>query len=132
MSAGQRAWLIAYDVADPRRLTRTHHFLKNAAVAVQYSVFVGVLTPQELGRLITGLRERIHPDEDDVRLYPVPSPCDVMLVGGSWPAQAFTLADRRLAPFLREQLGHHAGQPHRDQEELTKLPGEKTLDDSDL
>jgi CRISPR/Cas system-associated endoribonuclease Cas2 len=34
-----RSWLIAYDIASPRRLVRVYRLLREHAVPVQYSVF---------------------------------------------------------------------------------------------
>ena len=36
----RRNWLVAYDIASPRRLARVHRYLKRHAIPVQYSVFV--------------------------------------------------------------------------------------------
>ncbi len=65
------AWLVAYDIASPRRLARLHRWLLQHALPVQYSVFVFTGTAAELATLIAGLAERIHPRQDDVRLYPL-------------------------------------------------------------
>ena len=105
----RRAWIVAYDIADPRRLARTHRFLKGTAIPLQYSVFVSAPASGALGRIVTGIRQHIHPREDDVRIYPVTSPCEIVLVGGDWPVRTVTLADARLGPFLRHQFPRAAG-----------------------
>jgi CRISPR-associated protein Cas2 len=65
------AWLVAYDIASPRRLARLHRWLVQRALPVQYSVFVFTGTAAELAELIGGIALRIHPRQDDVRLYPL-------------------------------------------------------------
>lgn len=65
------AWLVAYDIASPRRLARLHRWLVRRALPVQYSVFVFTGDATELAELIAGMAQRIHPRQDDVRLYPL-------------------------------------------------------------
>mgnify|MGYP001323095553 CR=1 FL=1 len=70
-----RLWVIAYDVADPRRLRRVAKLLENRAVRVQESVFEGYFTPPELAGLQTALRTLIEPAADSLRYYPVCPGC---------------------------------------------------------
>lgn len=63
-----QAYLVSYDIRDPKRLQRVHAYLKRHALPVQYSVFVARLTPQQRGRLLAGLARLIAP-VDDVRVY---------------------------------------------------------------
>lgn len=76
-----RTWLIAYDIADPRRLRRVHHYLKSEAVPVQYSVFVTRATAARIGVIRTELAELIDPKADDVRIYPVPEVPQLVWLG---------------------------------------------------
>jgi CRISPR-associated protein Cas2 len=64
-------WLIAYDIREPKRLSRVHRFLVKHGVPVQYSVFVTRNTAQRIGRIKAGLAELIAP-VDDVRIYQIP------------------------------------------------------------
>ena len=87
-------YLIAYDIADPRRLGRVHRFLRKEGLPVQYSVFTAQLTGKKLKRLMAGLEKIIHSSGDDVRIYPLPArleqhamglqmfPEDVLLLDG--------------------------------------------------
>lgn len=76
-------YLIAYDIADPRRLQRVHKFLKQCAVPIQYSVFITRISEAQLIRIKTGIVDRICDDEDDVRIYHVPDRTEVQLLGRS-------------------------------------------------
>src|SRR2546425_11381608 len=58
----QRNWLIAYDIADPRRLARVHRYLKRHAIPVQYSVFVLHGNQIMLEGILSSIAERIAPD----------------------------------------------------------------------
>jgi CRISPR-associated protein Cas2 len=76
-----RGWLIAYDIASPRRLKRVHRYLRRHAIPVQYSVFVARCSPAKLGVIRSGLARLVKPREDDVRFYPVPEPAQLFVHG---------------------------------------------------
>lgn len=90
-----RAWLITYDIADPRRLLRVHRFLKKRAVPVQYSVFLFEGSDAQIGRLMQQIEQLIRPDEDDVRAYQLPQTPQFDTLGrGSLPADSHLLSTR--------------------------------------
>lgn len=68
----KRAWLVAYDIRDPKRLQQVHAYMVKRGLAVQYSVFVGEWSERELARVLEGLRGQISARRDDVRAYPLP------------------------------------------------------------
>ena len=73
MSQHQKvAWLVTYDIADRRRLTRVFKALKKAGVPVQYSVFSVDASTAGIARLMVQLAQLINPKEDDVRAYRLP------------------------------------------------------------
>jgi CRISPR-associated protein Cas2 len=76
-----RNWLIAYDIAHPKRLRCVHRFLLLEAVPVQFSLFATRATPMKIGILRAGLAALIDEREDDVRFYPVPEPADFVAFG---------------------------------------------------
>ncbi len=78
-------YLIAYDIADPRRLARLHRYLKGEALALQYSVFFGRFTPTQIDRIEDEIAARIEVKEDDVRIYPLPEDFQVWALGASAP-----------------------------------------------
>jgi CRISPR-associated protein Cas2 len=90
----QGLYLVAYDIADPKRLARVHRVLKQQGLPVQYSVFTVVLKRKALLRLLERISALIKQREDDVRCYRLPEsdavnalgqqyfPDDVMLFTG--------------------------------------------------
>jgi CRISPR-associated protein Cas2 len=66
------AWLVCYDIANPRRLGRVHRATTRFAVGVQYSVYWARLERPALGAALASLARLINPREDDVRFYPLP------------------------------------------------------------
>lgn len=71
--SGERAWLVAYDVADPRRLGRVHRRMLRHAVAIEYSVFWLTGTPADRLRCLQDVLPLLEPDEDDLRMYAMPA-----------------------------------------------------------
>lgn len=74
-------YLIAYDIADPRRLSRVHRALKKQGLPVQYSVFTVVMKRKSLLRLLEHIGQLIEPAEDDIRCYRSPERTDINALG---------------------------------------------------
>lgn len=70
------AFVIAYDVSNPKRLRRVARTLERRAVRVQYSVFLFRGERAALAELMEDLRRLIRPDEDVVQAWPVPPGVD--------------------------------------------------------
>ena len=98
----RRNWLIAYDIADPRRLTRVHRFLKRCAIPVQYSVFVFQGNQFMLERVLRGIARLIAPDADDVRAYHLPERCEVTMLGRQALPEGVVIGARGLHRLLRQ------------------------------
>lgn len=88
---GSNAWLIAYDIADPRRLGRVHRLLKKVAIPIQYSVFLAWLNERQLSWLVEQLRSRVQIREDDVRLYHLPATAELTVLGKQWMPEGIHL-----------------------------------------
>ena len=85
MPANQRRlFLLAYDIADPRRLVRVHRTVRNHGVPLQYSLFLVPGTAADIDQLLAQLDEIIAPTEDDIRVYPLPQMLDVVQYGRQW------------------------------------------------
>ena len=67
-----RTYLIAYDIADPRRLVRLHHRLRERALHLQYSVFIARLGHRGRDRLLREISDLIDVRADDVRVFTLP------------------------------------------------------------
>ncbi len=74
-------YLIAYDIADPRRLSRVHRTLKKQGLPIQYSVFTVVIKRKALLRILESINRLIDPAEDDVRSYRLPEKPDIKTLG---------------------------------------------------
>lgn len=100
MADSQHAlYLIAYDIANPRRLSRVHRCLKKQGMPVQYSVFTVVAKRKSLIRLLESLALLLEPSEDDVRCYRLPTAIETHALGKQYfPAdvQLFSQGVNRL------------------------------------
>lgn len=74
-------YLISYDIANPKRLSRTHRLLKKQGLPVQYSVFTVVMKRPRLLRLLSCLERLIDAREDDIRCYRLPEQGEVKTLG---------------------------------------------------
>ena len=80
--AKRKSWyLLAYDIADPRRLQRTHRYLKTQGTPAQKSVFLVYGNNREIQDIINGVAGIMDPSEDDLRLYPIHHPRALWLRG---------------------------------------------------
>ena len=64
----QRAWLIAYDISDPKRLRRVFRICRAYGDHLQYSVFRAELTAKARASLVADLDAVVHHSEDQVLL----------------------------------------------------------------
>lgn len=97
----RRPHLLAYDIADPRRLVRVHRTVRDYGLPLQYSVFLVVGTAHDLDLLLAELDRIIHPKEDDIRVYPLPMTFDADAYGRQWlPAGVDLPADASLSQAL--------------------------------
>jgi len=96
------AYLICYDIADPKRLHKVHRYWKERAMAVQYSVFAGSFTPAGLWRAVAGIQDLIDETEDDVRIYTVPQGSRIYVAGVTREAGAVLISVEIFGAFLRE------------------------------
>lgn len=74
----RKGWyLIAYDIANQKRLTRVHALTRNEGVALQKSVFLVRLTAGALNGLMDRLATCINKKEDELRAYPIGQPSTI-------------------------------------------------------
>jgi len=74
-------YLVAYDVASPRRLAKTYRILKNYGMALQKSVFIVHGTESAIEKLLDKLLSVMSAKEDDLRAYPIRKAGDLWTSG---------------------------------------------------
>jgi CRISPR-associated protein Cas2 len=94
-------YLIAYDIANPRRLSRVHRTLKKQGLPVQYSVFTVVMKRKALLRILENLNALIKPAEDDIRCYRLPEHSDIKTLGRQYFPQDVMLYTDGINRLLR-------------------------------
>lgn len=74
-------FLVAYDIADQKRLSRVHRCLKQAGLPVQYSVFTVEMNRKQIEKILLTIKSLINPRDDDVRCYTLPDSLDFDVLG---------------------------------------------------
>ncbi|NEV65052.1 CRISPR-associated endonuclease Cas2 [Thiorhodococcus minor] len=74
-------FLLAYDIADPKRLQQVHRCVRAVGIPVQYSVFLIPGLPRDIDALLAELDAIIEASRDDIRVYPLPKRLDVIRYG---------------------------------------------------
>lgn len=64
-------WLLAHDIADPKRLQKVWRYLRQEGVRLQYSVYLISGNRQQMEKVLNRLRELINEKADDVRVYAI-------------------------------------------------------------
>ena len=78
----RKGWyLVAYDIANPRRLSKIHRALKNEGLAVQKSLFLVQGTDSSINRLLDRIASIMALREDDLRAYPIMHPSKIWTNG---------------------------------------------------
>ena len=67
--------LIAYDIANQKRLRKVARLMQNYGVRVQRSVFECSLSPQRAARLIEKVKPLLKPREDRIHIYRICESC---------------------------------------------------------
>ena len=66
---------VTYDITDPKRLVRTHKFLKEFGINTQKSVFECDIDDIGLKRIRRYCRDNLDLESDAVRIYKICSAC---------------------------------------------------------
>ena len=105
----KRPYLVAYDIRWPKRLYRVHKVAKRYGIPIQYSVFWAHLTDSAVEALIGELRAEIDSRFDDIRIYPIPTPAEVVLLGEQVIPDGIYLDVEHMQSFLEAALASAAG-----------------------
>lgn len=81
--AGPQQWLVAYDIAHPRRGGAVYRLMKKHAIPLQHSLYLVQGSREKLQTLLKALQDRIDPRADDVRVYPCTARAEMHLLGPS-------------------------------------------------
>lgn len=68
-------YVVCYDIPETKRRTKLRKNLRRFGNPKQFSVFECDLSPRELARMKTVIKEIISRDEDNVRIYPLCERC---------------------------------------------------------
>ena len=87
-------WLIAYDIADPKRWRKVFRLLKSYGAPVQLSVFECRISNSQRQKLWSSMQHIVHSDEDKVLCYPVCGQCErrIMSLGNSKRSEKLPVA----------------------------------------
>ncbi|MFZ5490163.1 MAG: CRISPR-associated endonuclease Cas2 [Pseudomonadota bacterium] len=96
----KKNWLIAYDIAHPRRLARIHRRLVKYALPVQYSLFLYNGSTQQVSDLLDELALLMEVREDDLRAYPLPTQTEIHALGQSGLPDSMILHDQNFGDML--------------------------------
>ena len=86
-------WLIAYDIADPRRLQKIGRQMRKEGLALQYSVYLVRGNKAKIDRLLDQLSALIDTRADDVRVYPLGENVRIWGLGAQFDEGGNTLSD---------------------------------------
>jgi len=101
MNGERQSRLIAYDIRDPRRLGQVFRFLKGAAIPIQYSVFLQIeASRREMADVEERLIQLLDANEDDVRIYPLPTGCEAIRIGLPFMGEGLILKEEWMHEFL--------------------------------
>ena len=64
-------WLLAHDIADPKRLQKVWRLMRKEGLPLQYSVYLVQGNRQRVQRLLEKITPLIDSKKDDLRVYPL-------------------------------------------------------------
>lgn len=67
--------IVAYDIANPRRLNRVAKIVKDYGIRVQKSIFEVNLDKRLFAEMTTRIEEKIEPSEDGIKYFPLCEKC---------------------------------------------------------
>lgn len=73
--------LIAYDIANKKRLRKVARLMEEYGVRVQKSVFECRLQPAQVDKLIERVKPKLKPREDRIHLYRICEACQARFAG---------------------------------------------------
>ena len=71
----QMNMIVAYDIADPKRLSRVARIMLDYGVRVQKSIFEAKVTQQVFSEMKARVEKVIVPEKDGVKYFPICEKC---------------------------------------------------------
>ena len=104
----RKGWyLVAYDISDPRRLSRIHRFIKKHCIAAQKSVFFVQQSEAGMNHLLDKIAKLMSLKEDDLRAYPILHPKKVWSFGpnpmAEFPLMQFDSEGKKATPRTQKK-----------------------------
>lgn len=100
-------WIIAYDVADPKRLRRVAKHLEGVGTRLQNSVFECGPQAWQNGKLRKALCDHVKPDEDVLSYY---AQCAACRESSAWQGKSETPEKSPCPPAQQQHTGDRARQ----------------------
>lgn len=123
-SSAQR-WLLAHDIADPKRLRKVWRVMRKVGVPLQYSLYLLRGNRRAIDKTLDQLRDLIDNKSDDLRVYPLGENTRLWGLGTQFSDGGNTLTDE-LIDRLRRQVSEPEGLPTSDSEQLGLVDAEET------
>lgn len=111
MSTRRGTWLLAYDIASPKRLGRVHRFVVRRGLPTQYSVFLVEADRSAIDELVGALARLVHPRQDDVRIFRLDPTFGRSLGVGALPRFVLATPPRVPAILRRSQRRNDVADP---------------------
>ena len=86
-------WLVAYDIAEPRRLQKVGRHMRKEGLALQYSVYLVRGNKAKIDLLLNELSALIDRRADDIRAYPLGENVRIWGLGKQFDEGDNTLSD---------------------------------------
>lgn len=106
-------WLLAYDIREPRRLSRVCRYLSVEATRLQYSVYLLKGGRHQIEPIIQRVKNLIDEKNDDVRIYPITESTRIWGLGTQFDDQGVTLCDAVMAKLVGYQANMNGVYPDR-------------------
>ena len=123
-SSAQR-WLLAHDIADPKRLRKVWRVMRKVGVPLQYSLYLLRGNRRAIDKTLDQLRDLIDNKSDDLRVYPLGENTRLWGLGTQFSDGGNTLTDE-LIDRLRRQVSEPEGLPTSGSEQLGLVDAEET------
>ncbi len=86
-------YLVCYDIADPKRLSKIHRSIVKHALFIQLSVYYLEGNQDDLNDLLDDLQQLMDERNDDIRAYQIGPLSEALQIGCRWLPEGILLPD---------------------------------------